>query len=888
MGANYFDFTDLPYAEASQILKDFQVEVQGDTALINAANQSVQSFAEYEIFEEAPNIGRTFINAGTQITQGYNPPAGSLVNSAADLSEEQYWAMKAASSQTKSAARGALETATGSGAYQLSTLLSLDVGVVGAAAAPLLGVALGVGLYELSPEFWTKVSMTLLPFCYPGTTKMPGWLEVDAQGKTHTIIQKEAIDALKDLFDAEHIGEAPHVETSLSTSPASPISCYGPNTGFHTTYETMGGLINDEYIIAASNMRILGPGGGMITVEIYSSTPQIRYMHKHDMHTSSHDYPGEWEIVNATYNQHDINWSKGATIDGKDSYAYHISLRTDGEYSPPRNYSSKSFPNANGIWALLYGTIIGGLPKGTEEWEGETGTISPYLKRIATIKDELGQQVVNLVDGVEIGIPDSIKDPVDESSATKPDNWPEGVDWPMEIDFPWEKPEGYEDEWPDKMPWPLPPEKPDWWPKGLSYSSTFPKPRPSKNAENSPDPNENEEDDDPFPAIQTSMPGHDPDPSDDPPPPPDNNPTIVDPSDPIPPVVIPTPPGTLPPPPSSGSTPIPVFPVVPLPFSSSNDGLISVYHPTDAQLKAFASWLWVTYADATIDKIWNNPFDGVIGLMEIYCTPTDVGTKTIRSGFLDSGISSAIISRYTEINCGSITIPEHYGNYFDYSPYSKAHVYLPFIGIVELNVDDVVGHAVNITYRIDEYNGSCIAIITCAKYDEVNGAGVQYNAVTYQFSGNCAVELPLSGGSQASIRAGMMQAAAYGLSSVIGGIVSGVSGNIGGAISSIGYGAANALGSAISSKSSVQHSGSFGASYGAMGLKIPYIIVSRPKQIDVLNYNEMYGYPSHCAVTIGSCTGYLRAREVHVKSSTATDEEKQRIESLLKEGVYVT
>ena len=80
---------------------------------------------------------------------------------------------------------------------------------------------------------------------------------------------------------------------------------------------------------------------------------------------------------------------------------------------------------------------------------------------------------------------------------------------------------------------------------------------------------------------------------------------------------------------------------------------------------------------------------------------------------------------------------------------------------------------------------------------------------------------------------------------------------------------------------------SFGSSFGAMGVKKPYIIVTRPKQIDVVDYNKLYGYPAHAAVTVGSCTGYLRVREVNVASSTASDEEKKRIEELLKEGIYM-
>ena len=73
-----------------------------------------------------------------------------------------------------------------------------------------------------------------------------------------------------------------------------------------------------------------------------------------------------------------------------------------------------------------------------------------------------------------------------------------------------------------------------------------------------------------------------------------------------------------------------------------------------------------------------------------------------------------------------------------------------------------------------------------------------------------------------------------------------------------------------------------------MGIKKPYFIIHRPIQKMVVNYNEDYGFPAHKRVRIGNCKGFLRVREVHAASSTATDEEKARIEELLKEGVFVS
>ena len=367
---------------------------------------------------------------------------------------------------------------------------------------------------------------------------------------------------------------------------------------------------------------------------------------------------------------------------------------------------------------------------------------------------------------------------------------------------------------------------------------------------------------------------------------------------------------------STGLIPFPLLPGIPdgqggssypsiVPASGS--GLIHVYNPTPAEFVSFGNWLWVTYADATIDKIWNNPFDGIIGAHELYATPSTDGTDNIRSGFLVCPTTAALVrQRYTEIDCGSIVVPEFYGNYLDYSPYSQAYVYLPFIGIQEVSIDDIVGHAVNIRYRVDAYNGSCIAMIYVAKSG--------YRNLCYQFAGNCAVEVPLAGGSQAAIKAGMMQAEAYatagvqssvltGIGQALSGLASGLAhGGIAGALGGLASGALGGLanyGAAkinagatrdaalVANKSSVQHSGTFGASHGAMGLKIPFIMIRNPIQVKVVNYNEDYGFPAHKRVIIGGCHGYLRVKEVNVISATATNEEKMAIEEALKAGVYV-
>ena len=313
------------------------------------------------------------------------------------------------------------------------------------------------------------------------------------------------------------------------------------------------------------------------------------------------------------------------------------------------------------------------------------------------------------------------------------------------------------------------------------------------------------------------------------------------------------------------STP-PVIPIVPL-TPASGASLLHVYNPTQSQIDAFGSWLWTTWSDAsiwqTIQKLFNDPMDGIIGLHELYATPALNGNGTIRCGYMDSGVNSALVgTRYTTINCGTIVVEEYYQNYLDYSPYTQVYVYLPFIGIMPLSADDIIGNAVNIKYHVDSYTGCCIAVITVARSG--------YSSTVYQFEGNCAVEIPITSGYQSALMSGLLAVAG-----------TAVSGN-----PSVGLTAAH-VGRAGLGKNAVQHSGSFGSSYGAMGAKIPYIIVRRPVQKKVNNYSLSYGYPAHKMVFVGNCQGYLRVREVRVMSTTATNIEKEMIVSALKEGVYV-
>ena len=754
-------------------------------------------------------------------------------------------------------------------------LLTASIPATAAAVIPLLGVGFGGAMYDLSPEFWTKVSQAILPFAYKDTETIP--LVVDSDGQVY--VDKELVDALKQLFDDEGIGQISGKTSDLDTSPISqPIAFSSGAVAIRYRWQNGGWVEQAREIVTGTVVAWHLQTREYTTVQAGTFVSQFVSILVCGESGSTVSISGVSYTLgdNFTHDGRSVGWVSSGIGSPGNSTTRTVILGISEAYTNLSSLGSKTNEIA---WTAIYGTSAGGYPDGSFAWQGNSVDYT-QLPTIPVVSSTGGSTTPYIPITLHGGNQTVTADP-----SLYPD--PTAVLSDISLLDPYISPAVLPGQWPTELPAPIP--------------GSLVAPQVSTDPVYVP-----------APVLN-----------------PNNNPTLIPDIEPT--SEIPT---NLPSPSSSGQSPDPVFPVPDIPFPSwtpqgsdtpvvsGQPGFIQIYHPDVAHFVQFGRWLWVTYADSTIDKIWNNPFDGVIGAHELYATPIDGGYSTIRCGFLDSGIETQVVNqRYFQINCGSMVIPEYWGNYLDYSPYTQALIYLPFIGIVDLEADDIIGKAVNVLYHIDAYTGSCIAQITAA----MDG----YSNTLYQFSGNCSVEIPMSGASQAQIKAALMTANAYqnaanvsataalvgGIGSGLASLTSGVLGGIAsptatGAVVGLGMGIASGLGSAISGAASsasqqaygaaqhtanmlsgkalVQHSGSFGSSHGAMGIKKPYIIIRRPIQKVVNGYQNEYGFPAHKQVIIGSCKGFLRCREVHVLSTLATDSEKNLIEQLLTTGVYVT
>lgn len=296
--------------------------------------------------------------------------------------------------------------------------------------------------------------------------------------------------------------------------------------------------------------------------------------------------------------------------------------------------------------------------------------------------------------------------------------------------------------------------------------------------------------------------------------------------------------------------------------SITSSKLFTVYNPTADQIDALGGYLWGESIAGTLASIFTNPLNAIISLHCIYCEPDVIGTKEIRLGYLASGVSAKyVVSQYKEVDCGTIRIPEYYGDCRDYSPYTTISLFLPFIGFRPIKVDDVMGSELSIKYFVDVYTGTCLACVS------VNKGGVIQ--LTYNFDGNCSVMLPLTSGSWANMTVGLATA----LTSMIVNPVAG----------------ALQIPNAVHNGISMSSQGQLGCNAGAMGRKKPYVVVTNTQAYDAVGYNELYGYPANILTKLSQLEGYTKVKEVHVENvNNATVDEKNEIERLLKSGVIIS
>lgn len=309
---------------------------------------------------------------------------------------------------------------------------------------------------------------------------------------------------------------------------------------------------------------------------------------------------------------------------------------------------------------------------------------------------------------------------------------------------------------------------------------------------------------------------------------------------------------------------------LPLP-SVTNLGFCTIYVPTASELMDMANYLWSGNFDIeNVIRLFSNPLDSVIGLSAV---PVDLAgvspAESIHLGGVQVG--SVTMHRYAgrtsvPVDFGTVSIKEKWGSYLDYTPYTEFSIYLPFIGIKNIKADDIMGKTLSLKYYIDIVSGGCIASL------RVNGG-----SVIYEYSGQCALQIPITSQNYDNIFNSAISAA-LALTSAFSPSASGPV--LAGAV-------ASAATQNFSAKPSVSRSGGFNGITGFLGQLQPYILRTMPKAYIPNEQNKFIGYPSFTTKTLGAISGYNEIASIHLENIPATGAELTEIEDLLKGGVIL-
>ena len=280
-------------------------------------------------------------------------------------------------------------------------------------------------------------------------------------------------------------------------------------------------------------------------------------------------------------------------------------------------------------------------------------------------------------------------------------------------------------------------------------------------------------------------------------------------------------------------------------------------------------WYPVPIADATIDTATNEIQFGYNGASKL--TFTNIGCYLLSNA-----------NRIFDL--GSIYVPYRTSeqSFLDLEPYTRVSMYLPYIGTVTLQSNQVLGHTINCRYVIDIVTGVGTAIVD-------NGFDTIYIG-----TGKIGVDISVSGNDIITQSASLIS----GLASMTTGIShnavqlagSAISGNVAGVgtavVDTIADVASSALTIASAKRGNPQTVGQ-GSGFGcAYTHQRPYITVLRPAVSIPAKYGHDVGYVCNRTYTLGTISGFTICKNPDLSGLSESPEMLNELYNILTTGFY--
>lgn len=226
---------------------------------------------------------------------------------------------------------------------------------------------------------------------------------------------------------------------------------------------------------------------------------------------------------------------------------------------------------------------------------------------------------------------------------------------------------------------------------------------------------------------------------------------------------------------------------------------------------------------------------------------------------------------------GSMSVHPIYRDYRDFM--CEYSIYLPFSGIHRLDADIIVGNILQIYCDIDFLTGSIMYHLI------VNDGNTSRDI--YTFTGECAIELPITGTDYSQKYQTIMQGVFSGIGMIAGGAMGGPLGaGAGAALTGAAMSGLKTLGNAATVNGHYMQSGKLIPNSSVLSVLYPYLIISKPQDVSP-DYKSVKGKPAHYMATLSSLRGFSIVSNINLSNiSYATDEDKEALRSLLASGVY--
>lgn len=314
-------------------------------------------------------------------------------------------------------------------------------------------------------------------------------------------------------------------------------------------------------------------------------------------------------------------------------------------------------------------------------------------------------------------------------------------------------------------------------------------------------------------------------------------------------------------------------------ISVADSGFVTLFNPTIGQLQSLASYMWTGLFDIdNFRKIFADPMDCIISLSIVPVSPPLASAEELKVGNIGTGISiSRLDKQFVKVSYAAKNIGLRTNGFMDFSPYTKCEIFLPYIGVHSLSIDDIAGADITIEYHIDLFSGACTAYIKCSKN---NSDGSPINSVLYQFTGNVVCNIPISATNFSSF-----------LQSMIGAVAAGAVGVATGGAGATAAGAVSAINATMSMKPEIERSGNLASASGFLGIQTPFLILTYPNLCRPSGRPKTVGTPSFSGLSnnkkLNSFHGFTQLHKVNVTGFPCTELEKNMVASELMEGVIL-